>query len=183
VINIKNILFVSIIILSGCFHDNESDSILRSCETENSDIQGCWKTQECFQAGAIDDGGVDVWLRSEYEFTPEGDINFIAYKFYDSSCSGNFESAIDISELPIIKYVVKDNIVSESGIEGTDVAITMGPENDIVTINGVIVITESDELCTSSSIYLGPEKIFLSEGGGAKDTDLFENCLVRGKLP
>jgi len=176
-------IIILCIFLTACFHDENISGDSLECETTDLNIQGCWKTVKCTQARNENDENLDMWLKTEYEFTSSGQLLIRGYEFKDSSCTGNFKLLPTPAESPTFSYNASDKITSETGIEGEQVKITMSTNNDSPEVNGVIVITDNDELCSSSAFYFSSEKFIMSEAGLAKTEDMFEDCLIRGRLP
>jgi len=176
-------IIILCILLTACFHHEKSSDDSNECETIDLNIQGCWKSTECIQATNENDEKLGIWLKSEYEFTSSGQLTIKGYEFSDSSCTGSFKLLPSATNSPTIKYDILGKITSESGLEGDQVEISLITDVDPPIVSGVIVITDNDELCSSNAFYFGSEKFIISEAGLAKSHDMFENCLIRGKLP
>jgi len=178
----KILILILPILLLSCFHKSEPN-IVNSCVNTEFNFSGCWVTQECKQA---DDGSgtlLERWHKSQYNFKVNGLIEINAFEYNDSSCSGNVSSLPIGGEPPAIEYEVIGEVTTEEGVPATQPNISISSDNQIIKIGGGLVVTDTDELCSSKSFYFGPSGIRIGEGGTAKETELYVNCLVRGQLP
>lgn len=176
--NMKILILTLSTLLMSCFHTSDSDTD-NSCVNNEFEFSGCWVTQECKQA---DDGPgnlLERWHKSQYNFKANRLIEISAFEYNDSSCSGNAASLPIVGESPDIEYEVVGEITIEEGVPAIQLNITTFADNQEIKIGGGLVVTDTNELCSSKSFYFGPSGIRIGEGGIAKETELYENCLVR----
>ena len=181
--SMKILMTIVIIFLVGCFHENNSENDGVSCDNDELDFSGCWVTQVCKQADDGDGNLIDRWHKSQYNFKADNSLEIKVVEYEDSSCSSNGNISPISGEAPTIEYEVIDEIMLEEGVPASQVKITMSFSDSVVEVNGGLVVTENKELCSSKSFYFGAGEFKIAASGLAKDTELFENCLSRGKLP
>jgi len=179
----KYLAIVLTLILASCFHNDNSESDDASCINDEFAFSGCWVTQICKQADDGEGNLIERWFRSQYNFKSDKSLEVKAVEFTDSSCSGNGANSPISGEAPTIKYEVIGDVTLDEGIPANQVKITLSFSDDMLEVNGRLVVTENGELCSSKSFYFGAGEFGISESGLAKETEIFENCLVRGKLP
>ena len=170
------------LILSGCLHKDDDTDVAESCGSGEFDYLGCWVSQECKQAEDGQGNLFERWFKSEYNFTPLGKLEVTVFEYLDSSCSGGIKNTNIDAEIEV-KHLFVQEIINDEGLTGSEVKITMISEQTTIEVNGGIFVTSEEELCSTKSLNFGPDSFGISAAGLAKDTELYENCLVRGKLP
>jgi len=178
----KKLIIIISLFLSGCIHESNTE-VSNNCENDEYRFSGCWITQECRQA---DDGNgnlVNIWFRSEYNFKPDNSITIKMAEYSNSSCNGSVNFTDSFSEEHTIKYEYIDEVVLDDGLLADQIKIKIQSPDSELEVLGGLVVTNTEELCSSKSFYFGSGEFSIQSGGLAKDTELYENCLIKGKLP
>jgi len=170
------------LILIGCFHKNNTDESSICDDNLLDDFGGCWLSQECKPVAIVNNNSVERWIRSEYNFKSNGSLEIEHHQYLDSSCTGNSNLISDNTDMNI-EYEVVGNVTNIDGLEWTEIKITMTAGEDVTEVNGGLFVTGQNQLCLSNSFYFGAGEVIIATGGLAKDTDIYDNCLVRGNLP
>jgi len=167
----KYLLIITTIFLASCIPSEKSKNNSNLCANNICEFYGSWETKECKQVGSFE----GVWVRSNYNFKKDETIVFKTNLYNDSTCSGVSD---ETSEPAISQYRLVGEIVIEEGIVATEIAIASSLTDESMEINGGLVATESNELCSSKSFHFGAVSFSISN-----DTDLsgnyFNNCLLR----
>ena len=157
----KKIVFSAIVIFVLISCADKEDSI--SCQTGDSEILGCWKTEVCENLVDKDFNPIDLWGKGVYEFKKRGVLLTHYYSFTDNQCqSGNKLITFTNSDIISFSYNVDENVSNIDGFDVKDISITSIFEGESNTVNGFFKI-EDDRLCTANNLRLTVRSISWSE--------------------
>ena len=172
------------LLLSGCFHSDDSNESKNDCINTEHEFSGCWHSQVCEQAKDSDGNLVNSWLKSQYNFKTSGILDVSGFQYRDSSCSGEKELITSGENVkPEITYVVIGADTNSDGIEGIEIGITLKTPQETLSMSGLLIVTEQNELCSSETFNFGSSSFGISQAGFEEKVNIYENCLVKGQLP
>ena len=174
----KWLFLVAVIGLSGCVLDEKNNA--SNCDDGNLPFHGCWVTQECLQLSSASGQLIEKWAKAQYRLDDDS-ITMQVYGYDDASCSG---AALPSSMSPDVAYVLKEKQTTGDGLESFLITVSM-PAREGQTpfaVDGALVVTAEQQLCSTQQLYFGATTFAAAEGL-AKNTGLYENCLIRGVLP
>jgi len=172
------VLVVAVALLIGCGDGSSSGSL--------SELVGTWVTESCSQVTDGSGNPLPMWLKAEYEFTPEGLITWRFFSYDDGQCitGGSLNSTSD-HENGTFRLFFEDmgNETLQEGLLGHRLHFQLN-EGDAVVVDSQDVfaaILNNYRLCTSENLRLGGSSIVYSDIANPQIN--FEECLVRDTLP
>ncbi|MDH5728472.1 MAG: hypothetical protein OEZ58_05755 [Gammaproteobacteria bacterium] len=187
-IKITIIGFTLGLMMSGCWHDENSNEEAMSCnESGEHDFIGCWVTLECSQFTDSNGMLIESWGRAMYTFSAEGDVTPEIFFYEDSNCitEKDFGEAKKPGPPPG-EYLFVENYTTSEGLNGSRIKFYNGPpelpsgtEKSYIDVS--LVITSENQLCASATLKM-TSLTYIGSSTESQDID-YDSCLNRGVLP